>query len=73
MKRKVYDILLKDMCERFPGRTFTQQEIADYVGIDRQRVTQIEEQALNEIKSRLQHADVADIIAAIRSADGRRV
>lgn len=73
MNRRVYDILLKDMCDRFPGRAFSQEEIADYVGWERERVSQIESEAKSALLENLRDYDEADIIAAIRSADGRRV
>jgi len=41
------DILLKDLCERTPpGKSYSQEEIAEYLGITQQRIDQIEGVAL---------------------------
>jgi DNA-directed RNA polymerase sigma subunit (sigma70/sigma32) len=50
------DFKLKEMAEAsVPGESHTLQEIADYVGISRERVRQIEEKALMRLRRKLTH------------------
>lgn len=60
------DALLVDMCERFPGREFTQEDIADYVGCQRQSISRIELRAMDKLRQSLN----CDILADLGGLDG---
>jgi len=51
-KLTMVDFKLREMCETAqPGKSHTLQEIADFVGVSRERIRQIEEKGLRRVRN----------------------
>ncbi len=60
-KLTMVDLKLRAMVEESePGRSYTLQEIADVVGVSRERIRQIEDQGLRKLRNKLYKIIKAD-------------
>lgn len=52
-RKQRIDVLLADLCSQAPGHPFSQEEIADYCGVSRQLISDIEREALKKVRAKL--------------------
>ena len=69
IESKHRDALMDEMLRRWPGRSFTQQEIADYCGMSQQHLDRIERRARWKLRQVLQESNCA-IISILEGTDG---